>query len=870
MKGNFNTNFVNTSIAIIMVLLMASAIIIAIPISPVQAQDDNTPHGGAPQLASWATSPPAGVTPNATVDSHAYMSITPNPIGLRQTILVNLWLEPPTHYARYRSGFTVTFTKPDGTTIVVGPLNSYQGDTTDWFNLVVDQVGNWTAKFEAAGNYFPAGYYYNGKVYNSIADIIASGANPNFAAFSAPVYLASAFYGPSSTAEQTFNVQQDQVVSWPSTPLPTDYWTRPIPIDNRDWWVIGGQYPFAGQGGGAGWPAGTNAFASNYKYTPYVQAPSTAHIVWNRQGALAGISGGQYGYVSVGSGEGSYAGTPSIIFQGRAYQSINKPMPITINGTSVIETTSVWQCYDIRTGQVYWEQTGITQAPTVVTYNMAVPSVPGAEQTGLGSGTWSLMYIGPRLIKYDPWSGAVTLNISLPVSSGTYYDDPFVLSVQTINATAGQYRLINWTTTGSDTNFTTRIQSNVTYPFGSLGTADYESMIAVSTGSITPAGAGHALGQFVMAASLISGQLLWNVTTSDIFFSTSTGVADHGKFTVRILGGWWDCWDLHSGALVWKSDTADYPWGDFGAYNIASYGGMFYDLSYHGIYAWNWTNGKVAWHFIQPNYVPFEAAYDTQPFFTNPVIADGKLYVSNGEHSPTEPLERGWHLFCLNATTGDEIWSYTSGGTTGAIADGYLTFDSRYDGNLYVFGRGLTATTVTTPSTAIPQSTAVLIKGTVMDMSPAQPNTPCVSASSMETQMEYLHMQQPITGLWNNETITGVPVTLQAISSDNSVIDIGTTTTNGYYGTFSMAWTPPSAGTYQIVASFAGNDAYGSSGASTGLLVGPAPTAAPTVAPTTAPSNLATTTDLMTYIVAVGIAIIIAIAIVGILILRKH
>ena len=137
-----------------------------------------------------------------------------------------------------------------------------------------------------------------------------------------------------------------------------------------------------------------------------------------------------------------------------------------------------------------------------------------------------------------------------------------------------------------------------------------------------------------------------------------------------------------------------------------------------------------------------------------------------------------------------------------------------------------------------------------MDMSPAQPNTPCVSQASMETQMEYLHMEQPIDGIWGNETITGVPVTLQAIASDNNVIDIGTTTTNGYYGTFSMAWTPPAAGSYQIIAAFASNDAYGSSGASTGLLVGPAPTAAPTVAPTTAPANLATTTDLMTYIAA--------------------
>jgi hypothetical protein len=39
-------------------------------------------------------------------------------------------------------------------------------------------------------------------------------------------------------------------------------------------------------------PAETNHYSSNYKLTPYVQAPNTAHIVWNRQGALSGLMGG--------------------------------------------------------------------------------------------------------------------------------------------------------------------------------------------------------------------------------------------------------------------------------------------------------------------------------------------------------------------------------------------------------------------------------------------------------------------------------------------------------------------------------------------------------------------------------------------------
>ena len=41
----------------------------------------------------------------------------------------------------------------------------------------------------------------------------------------------------------------------------------------------------------------------------------------------------------------------------------------------------------------------------------------------------------------------------------------------------------------------------------------------------------------------------------------------------------------------------------------------------------------------------------------------------------------------------------------------------------------------------------------------------------------------PIDGLWHDEIITGVPVTLTAIDSDGNFVDIGTTISDGYYGT---------------------------------------------------------------------------------------
>ncbi len=889
MKNLMKTMKTKSFALIIIAILLATTALVATTIMPSKAQTvpAGVTLGGMPVYAAWNTTIPAGVTPLNTVATEAFMSVTPYPVGVGQTLLVNVWTEPPVQTARYHSGYTVTITQPDGTKLTVGPFNSYEGDTTAYFDFVPSQVGNYSFVFNVAGNYYPVGWYFEGVVYPSQAAIppaLVSALNPNFSAMSLPILLQDAYYEPSTSPTTTVTVQQAPVAGWPPAPLPgTDqyyyengYWTFPVSVNNREWWTIAGNYPFDGVGGGAGWPAGTNYYASNYKYTPYVQGPTSAHIAWMWQGGFVGIAGGQYGYRTIGSGETNYAGLPTIIYEGRAYQSITQPAIENINGSQVTEATPTWECYSIETGQVYWTQTGITQPPTVITQNLGTPSEPGAGQTGLGTGTFSLMYVGPRLIKYDPWSGSVQLNISLPTFvSSTVYDDPYALSVQ--NLGGGNYALINWTTTGSDTVFSDRIMSNVSWPFTSLGTVDYEAMVAVNTGSIIPLGADTAQGQFVMGASLITGKLLWNVTTSDIFFSTSTGCADHGMYAVRCLGGFWDCWNLQTGVLAWQTIKVglpggeSYPWGDFGPYTTASYGGLLYDFSYAGFYAINWTNGQIAWHFMSPC-LPFEGPwYPSMSLFSNaPQIANGILYYANGEHSPTEPLARGWYLYALNATTGQEIWDSLNGGACGPVSGGYLTFGDNDNGYLEVFGIGLSATTVSAPQTAVTAGTPILITGTVLDESPAQPGTACVSDASMTTWMSYLHDQEPLNGIWGNATVTGVPVTLSAIDPNGNPVNIGKVTSDAPSGTFGYTWTPTIAGQYKIYATFAGDDSYGASLATTYATV-VAPTATPTPAPTvTPPSNLANTTDLITYIAIAVIAIIIAIAIVGIMLYRKH
>jgi hypothetical protein len=436
--------------------------------------------------------------------------------------------------------------------------------------------------------------------------------------------------------------------------------------------------------------------------------------------------------------------------------------------------------------------------------------------------------------------------------------------------------------------------SNVSYPFSSIGTADYESMMAVSVGSITPNASGTPLGQFVMGASLTTGELKFNVTCDDIFYSTQTGAADHGKYAVRCLDGFWDCFSLTDGKLVWQSpgldapDGMSYPWGDFGAYTTASYGGLIFDFSYAGFYALNWETGKIAWHLETPS-APFESPqYPNHALFSNaPIIADGKLYYSNGEHSPTQPLARGWTLYCINATSGEIIWSKLDGGAPGAVADGYLTFDDRYDGYMYVFGKGTSVTSISAPQTAITSGTSVIISGKVLDNSPgivaastAQSGASapmknlrglaevaCVSKASMSTYMSYLYSQQPLDGINHNVTVTGVPVSIDAVDPNGNYVHIGDTTSD-YTGAFSYTWTPTNTGDYKLIATFMGDESYGSSYAQTSAVVSQAAQSTPTT--TTPINNDSINSTITTTVIAGVIAIIIAVAVATLLILRKH
>jgi outer membrane protein assembly factor BamB len=333
--------------------------------------------------------------------------------------------------------------------------------------------------------------------------------------------------------------------------------------------------------------------------------------------------------------------------------------------------------------------------------------------------------------------------------------------------------------------------------------------------------------------------------------------------------GFYEAFDIRTGNVAWKSEIMEYPWGSdsFGAYAYQSAYGLLYRQSYDGVYAFNWTNGKIVWKYTDYT-VPYETPYTDEnglpvnAFNAGGMVADGKLYTYNTEHTPTYPRTRGWKIHCINATSGEGLWTMMGSQTPAAVADGYLVTSNPDDGYMYVYGKGKSAATVSAPQTSIPLGESIVLTGTVLDQSPAQPNAPCVSKESMTLQMQYLHMQMPIGGLWGNETMTGVPVSLDTLDPNGNYVHIGDVTTDGYSGTFGFTWEPEVPGQYQVTATFMGDDSYGSSFATTYVNIAEA---AATVTPMPfekAPDY----TGLLYALLAVGI---IAILLILVLLFRK-
>ena len=755
------------------------------------------------------------VAAQTKIKTYAFLNVNPMIVGMGQEVLVNAWItpqppmKPGTGDGIPRTGYYYDFTKPDGSTDTIGPRTS-DGVGSDWFLYAPDQIGTWKVKFRWAGD----------DLYEAV-----------------------------QSPETIFTVQNDPAPTWKENPLPDGYWTRPISAANRDWYVIGGAWM---QSTGRDSPC----------FNPYSTGPESSHILWKVQTGMGGLIGGEYGATAYSSSAPS-----KIIMHGRAYfaasdgvhcvdvhtgEELWKPAKSMGSGTMFAlpgPTPYIWRIgnnrferFDAFTGQSTKNVTGMPSGPELIPL--------------LGSSSWRMnrQWMDSNGILYINIDDTLerfigTLAYDTKVSSTNFYAGVlWHLQRESMNST--NVYLYNYTYANS----TALIVKSYTMPLQDLA----NMAIDTQAGIIFHSSNG---GSYNAAIDAKTGELLWNIKR-DAYFE-GQGVAMDGigscgaTDTMKVYG-----FDLKTGEQLWESEPSDYPWGAFRAYSAGAAYGKFYHLSYDGtIRAYDAKDGTTVWKFYSGTDLTSQTPFGTWPFYNNPAIADGKVYATTAEHTPTLPLKRGDKLYALT-DTGELLWSIMGCNNQIAIADGVLVASDSYMPFMYGFAKGLTEITVTASPKTTTRGSNVLIEGTIMDLSPAQPNTPAVSEESMTAWMEYLHMQQP-----KPTDTTGVTIKLTAVDQTGKSIDIGTTTSDAL-GNYAISRTPPSTGLYTIKAEFEGSKAYYSSEAGTAISASEtSPIVTSTPIPVVEPPSSDSPTTMYIIIAA---AVIIAIVAATMLLLRRH
>jgi len=386
------------------------------------------------------------------------------------------------------------------------------------------------------------------------------------------------------------------------------------------------------------------------------------------------------------------------------------------------------------------------------------------------------------------------------------------------------------------------------------------------------------------------GRELWRNTLTPPFASTAsnatitmTGVYSIDKETAtvayhstRLLQRWG--FDAKSGSQLW---TVEVPQADYFGFNTNRYGNTLLSSGYGGILIAIDLRTGYMWNYTAANEYLGDSVFGAYPMNVGAVSNDGRVYIGTGRHSPGPVLESGNVLQCINASNGALLWNFPvygvampsgNAGSNFVLADGRLIALNAYDNQLYCFGRGPSATTVSAPSGSVLIGGRVTITGTVTDQTPSGrrntndkldfslKGTPAISDADQTAWMHHLFQQGSVP-----TDIKGVPVSLFAIDPNNNYITLGEITSDAS-GNFAYTFEPAVPGTYQIVAGFAGSEAYGPSSSTTYLYVGETTTNTPTQNPAQSHGSAA---DAFIVPAFVGIIIAIVLSLVAIALLLK-
>jgi len=681
----------------------------------------------------------------------------------------------------------------------------------------------------------------------------------------------------SETEKYELVVTEEPVPTYPGHPLPKEYWTRPIHGMLREWSSIAGN-----------WFQWTNF---NRLASGNAEAPEAPHILWTKEYQMGGLVGAPLGDQSVEDGAAYQTKfTNAVALGGTLYYNERE------NSFPTKRVVAV----DIRTGEERWNKELKTPDGTAhrLSFGQAfywdsynyhgvfyfLWAVTGRDMHAFDATTGDWVYT----VKNIPASTAASLSYGSAV-----FGDKGEIYMYTVDTANGWMTLWNSSRTvslegsfvpaGKTYDFSQGIEWNVTIPKGLPGSA---ALYYLGDRVIGMNGTGFAR-QFMDCVTNWAldvspgneGRLLWKVNyvpPDNAVIMRPVGLGDP---ETRVFARYcqttrqWIGFDMDSGKHIWTAEPME-------AFDYFTFGtvwdGKLYDIAYGGVlFCFNFKTGETLWKHPIKDYYNENLFSNNWGSYSDMFIADGKVYIGSGEHSPIDPKYRGAPFTCINATTGEEIFrmdsAYNSYMQTGfLIGDSVVMFMNTYDLQVYAYGKGPSATTVSIKNDVITLGNKVLLSGTVMDVSPGTkdanrmlrfPNgVPAVADECMSDWMQYVYQQ-----FERPTNATGVPVELFVLDANNNYRNIGTTTTdsNGYY---SYLWTPDIEGKYTVYATFPGSKSYWPSSAVTSFDVEPPP-ATPTPQPTQSPSMA----DL--YFMPMSAALLVAIIVVGIaiaLIIRKR
>jgi hypothetical protein len=813
----------------------------------------------------------------ARMKTFAFVDAVPNPVGVGQEVLIRFGVFQALGYPQDGwTGLTVTVVKPDGTSQTLGP---YRTDSTG--GTAITFIPN------TAGTYKLTAHFPEQAVPQTFFDY-----ERGILIFAGTVVGAAT----SDTIDLVVTEQPRQ--EHPGMPLPSEYWTRPIDPQLREWYAVSGNWVQR--------PDNSLALYND-------DAPETAHVLWVKPLTTGGLAGGLLTGVPASSETGdAYAGKfiNSVILNGVLYYNRDDDYA----GQKGIIAV------DLHTGEELWFRNNTYLSFGQVFYFNSF------NYDGVYTYLWDTS-AGSTWKAYDPFTGEWTYTmINMPSGTRVFGPSGEILIYQIDYANrwmalwnqtaAGQTApgfAIDPTTYGSWSNFWGG-------PLVSGSTIDASDPRCYSWNVTIPAGlTPFSVGLFATTTKIYPEDrvvtISFNQTDVRVWALNLKGLNSKSTSTSTLFDKWWKApavWSegqvtLHfvgatneaeNGVIaLWakelrkhyafSTETGSFLWETDSEHFLNAYGagaiehswffayGRLYSTGVAGIlYCYDLKTGNTLWTYKLDD--PY-----TEPVTGNywwawiSVIADGKIYMGHTEHSAENPMPRGAPFVCLDAETGDVIWRVnglfrqTRWGGAAIIGDSIIATMDTYDQRIYAIGKGPSKTNVEASPEIAVHGNKILVKGTVTDVSPGTkspaltmrfPNgVPAVADESMSDWMLYVYKQFPCPA-----NVKGVEVIIEVLDPNNNYYEVARATSDGS-GFFSCTFEPPVPGKYIVIARFDGSKAYYGSHAETAIYVEEAP---PTTATAPPAESIA---DIYFVPAVIGIIVVIIVAtIINILVLRKR